>query len=196
MTNDELAEITGTWDYGGLAENVVIGRDCWFERKMSFGGFRSVQNPGLIIGDRVQIYTWTTFNVEPSGVVSIGDDSILVGPVFMCAERVSIGRRVVISYHVTIADSDFHPIDPELRIQDAIANSPCGDRSKRPPYSSRPIVIEDDAWIGIGAIILKGVTIGRGARIGAGSVVTKDVAPGAEVFGNPARATASEQGQQ
>jgi acetyltransferase-like isoleucine patch superfamily enzyme len=196
MTNDELAGITGTWNYGSLAENVIVGRDCWFERKQSFGGYRSVQNPGLVIGDRVQIYTWATFNVEPSGVVLIGDDSILVGPVFMCAERISVGRRVVISYNVTIADSDFHPIDPDLRKQDAIANSPYGDRSKRPPYSSRPVVIDDDVWIGIGAIILKGVTIGRGSRIGAGSVITTNLPPGSEVFGNPARPASQQQGQQ
>jgi acetyltransferase-like isoleucine patch superfamily enzyme len=141
----------------------------------------------LIIGDRVRVYTWTTFNVEPSGLVEVGDDSVLVGAVLMCAERISIGRRVVISYNVTIADSDFHPIDPELRKQDAVANSPYGDRSKRPVYISRPIFIEDDVWIGIGAIVLKGVTIGRGARVGAGSVVTKDVPAGAEIAGNPAR---------
>ena len=52
---------------------------------------------------------------------------------------------------------------------------------------------EDDVRIGIGAIILKGVTIGRGARIGAGSVVARDVAPGVEVFGNPARPGAPRQ---
>jgi acetyltransferase-like isoleucine patch superfamily enzyme len=187
MTNDDIADITGAWDYRGLPENIVFGRDCWFERKQSFKGFRSEQHPGLIIGDRVRIYTWATFNVEPSGMVLVGDDSILVGPVFMCSCTIDIGRRVVISYHVTIADSDFHPVDPDLRKQDAIANSPYGDRSRRPAYSSRPVVIEDDVWIGIGAIILKGVTIGQRARIGAGSVVTTDVAPDTEVCGNPAR---------
>ena len=93
----------------------------------------------------------------------------------------------MISYHVTIADSDFHPIDPDQRKRDAIAISPFGDRSQRPAYPSKPVVIEDDVWIGIGAIILKGVHIGKGARIGAGAVVTSDVPADVEVFGNPAR---------
>ena len=187
MTRDELSEITGAWDYGGLPPNVVVGRDCWFERKDTFGRFRSEQRPGLVLGDRVSVYTWTTFNVEPTGVVEIGEDSVLVGPVFMCAERISVGRRVVISYCVTIADSDFHPIDPEQRKQDAIANSPGGDRSQRPPFVARPVVIEDDVWIGIGAIILKGVTIGCGARVEAGAVVTSNVPAHTTVVGNPAR---------
>jgi acetyltransferase-like isoleucine patch superfamily enzyme len=52
---------------------------------------------------------------------------------------------------------------------------------------TRPVTIADDVWIGIGAIVLKGVRIGRGARIAAGAVVTRDVPEGAMVAGNPAR---------
>jgi acetyltransferase-like isoleucine patch superfamily enzyme len=94
---------------------------------------------------------------------------------------------VIVSYNVTIADSDFHPRDPELRKLDAMANAPQGDRSQRPAVIAKPVVIEDDTWVGIGAIVLKGVRIGRGARIGAGAVVTSDVPPGATFAGNPAR---------
>ena len=60
-------------------------------------------------------------------------------------------------------DSDFHPLDIEARRRDAVANAPFGDRSKRPPLVCKPVVIEDDVWIGIGALVLKGVRIGRGA---------------------------------
>ncbi len=185
MTTDDVSEITGNWDYRTLPENVRIGRDCWFERKGSFSRFRSTRNPGLVFGERVRVYAWATFNVEPQGLVEIGDDAVLVGPVFMCAERITIGKRVVISYNVTIADADFHPADPAARKRDAVANAPQGDRSLRPPYATRPVTIEDDVWIGIGAIILKGVTIGRGARVGAGAVVASDVPAGKIVAGNP-----------
>jgi len=186
MAFDER-DITGEWDYSSLPTNIRVGENCWIERRDSFARFRSTQEPGLVLGDRVRIYTWTTFNVEATGRIEIGDDSTIVGGVFMCAERITIGRNVVVSYHVTIADSDFHPSDPDLRIQDAIANSPHGDRAQRPPVISRPVVIEDDVWIGIGAIILKGTRIGRGARIETGAVVTRDVPPGRTVAGNPAQ---------
>jgi len=185
--SSQIDDITGAWDYATLPPNVRVGRDCWLERKSSFSRFRSERDPGLVIGDRVRVYTWTTFNVEPTGFVEIGDDSVLVGPVFMGAERIVVGRRVVLSYHVVIADSDFHPIDPEERKRDAIANRPSAAVKLRPTITTRPVIIEDDAWIGIGAIILKGVTIGRGARIGAGSVVTSSVAPHTTAAGNPAR---------
>ena len=183
----EISEITGNWDYSTLPKNIIIGKGCWFERKESFARFRSVRTPGLIIGDNVKAFTWTTFNVEPQGVVQIGDNSVLVGAIFMCADSIKIGKNVVISYHVTIADSDFHPIDPELRKLDAIANAPQGDKSQRPKVITKPVVIEDDVSIGIGAIILKGTRIGKGARIGAGTVVTSDVPAGTRVEGNPGR---------
>ena len=188
MTEQELGEITGGWDYSSVPHGVHIGKGCHFERKESFERFRSMRDPGLLIGDRVRVYTWTTFNVEPTGFIEIGDDSILVGPVFMCAEYIRIGRRVIISYNVTIADSDFHPRDPEERKRDAIANAPLGDRKDRPALVTQPVTIEDDVWIGIGAIILKGVTIGKGARIGAGAVITRDVPSGMTLVGNPAQA--------
>ena len=191
MSFDE-SSVTGEWDYGELPPNIHLGSDCWLERRDSFNRFRSVQEPGIVLGARVRVYTWTSFNLEPTGCVEVGSDSTIVGAVFMCAERITIGRNVIVSYHVTIADSDFHPSDPQLRIQDAIANSPEGDRGQRPSIISRPIRIDDDVSIGIGAIILKGVHIGRGARIAAGSVVSRDIPAGAVVTGNPARLADSE----
>lgn len=104
----------------------------------------------------------------------------------MCAEAITLGRGVVASYNVTIADCDFHPLDPGLRRRDAIAVAPEGDRGQRPELVTAPIVVDDGAWIGIGAIILKGVRIGRAARVGAGAVVTTDIPPDATFAGNPA----------
>ena len=116
----------------------------------------------------------------------VGSDCILVGAAFMCAERIAIGKRVILSYNVTIADSDFHPMDPAERRRDAVANSPFGNKSNRPMIITQPVEIADDVWIGIGAIILKGVRIGKGAQVGAGAVISRDVPEGARVFGNPA----------
>jgi acetyltransferase-like isoleucine patch superfamily enzyme len=73
-----------------------------------------------------------------------------------------------------IVDTDFHPISPE----DRILNPNEG--------KTADVIIEDDVFIGMNCLILKGVTIGRGSLIGAGSVVIKDVPPGMIVAGNPA----------
>jgi len=177
----------GAWDRSQLPPNVRVGSGCFLEREGSFELYRSTRPVGLRLGDGVQVFTWTTFNVEPEGTIEVGAGSVLVGAVFMCADEIVVGKDVMVSYNVTIADSDFHPRDPDLRRDDARANAPFGDRSRRPPLGTAPVHIGDGAAVGIGAIILKGVRIGRGAHIAPGSVVTADVAAGALVAGNPAR---------
>lgn len=166
--------------------NIVLGHDVWIEGDSVFERFRSTRSPALILGDRVRVHGSSTFPLEPDAVVEIGDDSVIVGAGFMCAERITIGRRVLISHQVLLADSDFHPLDPDLRRLDAEACAPDADRSSRPPLVTRPVVVGDDVVISIGAFILKGVTIGDGAHVGPGAVVTRDVPAGATVAGNPA----------
>lgn len=183
----DVRTVTGAWDYTTLPANVRLERGCWIERPQSFERFRSTRSPGVALGEDVVVHGWTVFNVEPGGVVTVGDGSVLVGAVFMCQEEIAVGQGVVISYQVTIADSDFHPRDPAERRRDAVASAPYGDPTGRPPVESRPVRIGDGAWIGIGAIVLKGVEVGAGARLGAGAVVARDVPAGATVEGNPAR---------
>lgn len=180
------ADLDGTWDLTTLPDNVRLGRDCWFESRKTFLRFRSVQDPGLVVGDRTRAYTWTRFSIEPPGTLVVGADCVLVGAMFMGAGRITVGDRVVISYGVTIADCDFHPHDPVRRRADAEAHAPEGDEAARQEFEPEPVVIGDDVRIGIGALVLKGVTIGDGARVGAGAVVTHDVPAGARVEGNPA----------
>ncbi len=95
---------------------------------------------------------------------SIGDRSQI-----HCGNRVVIGNYVLISWDVNIIEYDYH--------------APGGGHPV-----PRPIIIEDEVWIGARCIISKGVTIGKGAIIGAGSVVVKDVPPYTLAAGNPARA--------
>jgi len=187
----DIGEITGSWDYSVLPDNILVGDDCFLERRDSFNRFRSTQRPGLVLGERVHVLTWTTFNVEPAGFATIGDDTLLVGATLMCAELIQIGARCVVSYYVTIADCDFHPINVEARRRDAIANSPMGNHAQRPPLLTRPIIIGNDVRIGAGAIILKGVHIGDGATVAPGTVLTCAVPKNSLVAGNPAVITES-----
>lgn len=107
--------------------------------------------------------------------------------VLLCELEVRIGSYVVIGWNTVFADTDFHPLAPAERIADAVACSPLGKGRPRPEILKRPIIIEDDVWIGPNATILKGVRVGAGAWIEAGSLVTRDVPRGVRIMGNPAQ---------
>jgi len=130
------------------------------------------------------------------GSVTIGDQSSVGhGTLVICThpEGIHIGDQVLISWDVTIIDSNSHPLDPELRASDAfdwlagVEANRIGLFKDWQNVASAPIHIENRAWIGFGATIMKGVTIGEGAIVAAKSVVTKDVAPFTIVGGNPAK---------
>lgn len=103
------------------------------------------------------------------------------------AKLVSIGSRVLISHGVNIHDTNSHSLNAHERHQHFVLIATVGHPESVPNLFSAPVVIEDDAWIGCNAILLKGVRIGRESIVAAGSVVTKDVPEKVVVAGNPAR---------
>jgi acetyltransferase-like isoleucine patch superfamily enzyme len=115
-------------------------------------------------------------------------DNVLVGggTVIDCALSITVERNVLISYACILADSDNHSLYPELRVDD-LPSWMDGRRNNWSVAAMAPILICEGAWIGARSIILKGVTVGAGAVVGMGSVVTADVPPRTVVAGNPAR---------
>ncbi len=103
------------------------------------------------------------------------------------ASSITIGDRTLISYGVSIHDCNSHSLSAARRSAHFDAIFSTGHPRELPDVDSADIVIGNDAWIGFGATILKGVTIGDGAVIAACSVVREDVAPFTVVAGNPAR---------
>lgn len=137
----------------------VIGGGC----TELFGPARVHRPSGggeLVLGDWVRLYPGVGFFFDrPCARIEIGAGTYLNRRTEICSStRVTIGRDCAISWDVVITDTDYHTLDDS--------------------DETAPVSIGDHVWIGARAIVLKGVTIGSGAVVAAGSIVTSDV-PGA-----------------
>lgn len=176
----------GYWTDGPLPAAVSLGVGTVITSATAFKRFCSTQSGALDIGAHGTMED-VRFNVGASGRLRIGDYCYFTSVVILCELEITIGHNVALGWNTTIADTDFHPLAPALRIEDAYACSPLGKGRPHPPAVRRAVFIEDDVWMGPAVTVLKGVRIGAGAWIEAGSVVTRDVPAGARVLGNPAR---------
>ena len=100
---------------------------------------------------------------------------------------VKIGHRVLISHDVNIHDSNGHPLDAAARHEQSRAIVLRGHPADIETIVAQPIAIGDDVWLGFGATVMKGVTIGTGAIVAARSLVLEDVQPWTLVAGHPAK---------
>jgi acetyltransferase-like isoleucine patch superfamily enzyme len=114
--------------------------------------------------------------VKENSRIYIGSGTGMSGAVIHARTLIQIGRYVNIGANTKIYDHDFHSLDYRERRVDMLDN-----------VKTAAIIIEDDVWIGADSIILKGVRIGQGAIIGAGSVVTKEIPAFTIWAGNPAK---------
>jgi acetyltransferase-like isoleucine patch superfamily enzyme len=182
----------GCWTDGELPPNVILGTGTVVTGEHAFKRLRSTRDPALVVGEQCALEQ-VQFSYGLDGQVRIGDLCMFSSTIFMCEMEIRIGARVVIGWNTYIADSDFHPVEPMPRIADTIACSPMGAARDlpRPEIRHAPVVVGDDVWIGPACTVLKGVTIGDGAFVEPGSVVTTDVPARARVMGNPARVVGS-----
>ncbi len=188
MNQHESPPVTqpGRWTEGTPPPNVRLGPGTIVTDDLAFKRFHSKEPDALVIGAQCTM-DGVHFDLGEQGRMVVGDYCYFTNAVLLCELEVRIGNYVVIGWNTTISDTDFHPLAPAERIADAIALSPLGKGSPRPPLVKLPVVIGDDVWIGPNVTILKGVHIGTGARIEAGSLVTRDVPPQSRVLGNPAQ---------
>lgn len=160
---------------------IELGDDCSFYGRVLFNRERYSR---LSIGNKCVFRSayWSNriglnrpcmlSTISPVAELIVGDNCGLSGTVISAAERIVLGKGVLCGANVTITDTDWHSPDSLYGgLEDA---------------SHAPVTIEDGAWLGLNAVVLKGVTIGRGAVVAAGSVVIDSVPPRVVVAGQPA----------
>ncbi len=134
----------------------------------------------LTIGDRCFLRDCRLL-VRGSGRLAIGEGTVVnPGARIEAHESIVIGRHCQIAHEAVIFDTNSHSLDAAERRRALLGEG--GEE-----VETAPVAIGDDVWIGMRAIVLKGVTIGDGAIVGAGAVLTADVPAGAVFAGNPAR---------
>lgn len=107
--------------------------------------------------------------------LSIGDNVGISGGGISCANKVIIGNNVMFGANAFVTDTDFHPIKPNNR------------RFEKENTLTAPVIIEDNVFLGMNVLVLKGVKIGKNSIIAAGSIVTSDIEDNCIAAGIPAK---------
>lgn len=152
-----------------------------FNYRVTGGGFYIYNKGKIFLGHKVFLNSYpngSSFRTGlstylPEAEIRIGDNCFLNGTLIHCNERVHIGNNCMFGPGTILSDNDSHRV--ALAFQ---------DRQGKPV--SKPILIEDNVWIGMNCIIMKGVKIGKNSIIAAGSLVLKDVLPNSIYGGHPA----------
>ncbi|MGO9336356.1 MAG: acyltransferase [Terracidiphilus sp.] len=175
----ELRALWLSWQYNVFIEGkvIVLGRPLIDIRK----GSKLYLGNGVILTSRNKGYHLNIqapvklFADRPGAEIRIGEQTRIAGSCIHAQRSVMIGKRCLIAGNCQIIDANGH--DPSF---------PNVERRLHTQGPSAPIVIEDDVWLGTNTVVLPGVTIGRGAVIGANSVVSSNIPPMVVARGNPA----------
>ena len=161
-----------------------------------YNSFYLKGNGKIKIGDNVKITSGSGINpisrnirasifVGKTGSLIIGDNVGMSSPCIRVKQKIEIGNNVKIGALCEFIDTDVHSMNYQIR--NMSVRGPKGESIDGASSLCAPIKIEDDVWIGMHCIILKGVTIGARSIIGAGSVVTKSIPSDCVAAGNPCK---------
>lgn len=154
--------------------NIKIGRNIFIDDNVMI--YRNRDGGNVNLGDEVAILRDSILETEDGGRIEIGNRTWI----HQRCNLTTVKEAIIIGSDVMVAaNCSFYPHNHAIKAGMPIV--------KQPIYSKGPIIIGDNAWIGTRVVILGGVTIGEGAVVGAGSVVTKAIPANAVAFGVPAR---------
>jgi len=181
-----LRSASELWKMSGLRRKFAVNGTLSLgpSARILAGGVSYRAGCRLTVGEQSIVNGNIVFERDRAEVI-VGKRTWIGNSVLSVASLVTVGDDVLISWGVNISDHGSHAVGWRDRSGDVLDWSE--GRKDWTHVPIRSVTICDKAWIGLNSIVMKGLTIGEGAVVGAGSVVTKDVAPWTVVAGNPAR---------
>lgn len=184
-TNDRTY-IEHDWYSNGIPPNVSLAANVYIDTSYGFDAFHSLEEKGLFIDEASGCYDRASFIVAEEGEVTIGKFSILNGTTIICKNSITVGSHCMLGWGSVITDTW---IDENCSVKERrealtrVCQNPY--RPYPMPGKALPVVLEDNCWIGFGAVILPGVTLGRGCIVGSKTVVSQNVPSYAIIAGDP-----------
>lgn len=176
------------WYPGSLPSNLQADDMVYFDTSYSFTSFNSIQPVGLKLGYASGNYGLSIISTGERAVINIGKFVILGATGLISNDSITIGDHCMFSWGSVITDSwlnlDTFPTSVRRKMLEDLSTSQ--NRNLEFKITS-PVIIEENVWVGFGAVILPGVTLGRGCVVGCKTIITEDVPPYAVVVGQPPR---------
>lgn len=173
------------WVCEAFSKGAVVGRDLRVTARawcVNPGRPENIRlGESVVCRGLIRVERFHEGQVRVGDNVLLGDDSII-----SCAERVEIGAFTMLAHGVQVYDNDSHPLEAVQRERDYLIAS-TRMQGDRPGIGRAPVWIGDHCWIGTNGLVMKGVRIGPGSVVAAGSVVVSDLPPFTLAAGNPAR---------
>lgn len=186
---DGRSYIEYDWFDHGIPANVVFSEQVYIDSSYGFAAFHSALPVAMTMGKGSGCYDRATFITGKKGKIEIGEFNIFNGSSFICNKEIRVGSHCMFAWGSVVTDSwlNGHLLTAEQRRK--ILNSTAKDKLRPLPSDtvSKPVLIEDNVWVGFDAVVLSGIRLGRGSIIGSKSIVTEDVPAYAIVAGNPAK---------
>ena len=176
------------WYPKAIPENLVMDDMVYLDSTYSFACFHSQQPDGFTLGFASGNYLHSHFLVGEKGRISVGKYVILEATNILANNSVSIGDHCMFSWGSYITDSWLNKHTDSLEARKDILKKLAQSKYRylNIPHP-KPVIIEDNVWVGFDAVILPGVTLGRGCVVGCKTIISENVPPYAVIVGAPAK---------
>lgn len=189
LNADGRIHLADDWFPFGLPANIKLADNVFIDTSYGFAGFHSTSPQGFVMGEASGCYDRTSLIVSDEGMVKVGQFTILNGTTLICKKEIQIGDHCMLAWGSVITDSWLPAGKFSIEQRRMLLKQAAHDRLRRFPLANetKPVILEDNCWVGFDAVILPGVRLGKGCVVGCKTVVNVDVPPYAVIAGSPAQ---------